>query len=471
MLTSSTSPIASRLNELKIPFVDSTQMSYNHDRAVWNARIDCRPAVIAQPQTAAQVSALVLLSQSAGLPLTVRGAGHDVLGSSVCDNALVIDLSGMKSISIDANSNIATAQPGLTVAEFIHAISTQNRIVTFGSHKDVGLAGYTLSGGIGLLMSRYGLLSDNLLAAEVVLADGRIVQASTAEHPDLLWAIRGGGGNFGVITSLTYRIYPIEPTIAGALVYPIAQAEEGLRFYREFTRDLPDSLSVFAVMATAPSGVAVFSFLSCYTGPLADGERLLAPLRSFGTPIMETLAPMPPAGMLEFLAGADPSGNRYAYDTRILPSITEDVIGQLVDYGTNRTSATSVVVVYDFHGRVRRDTSQDSAFPTRDTPYALGMYASWPARAVDDPHLRWLRSFSQAVDPFTAGTGPIGLSSASNNEAVRAAYRNQYPRLQQIKTEYDPMNVFRHNYNILPNMKTTVSSSDTIVEGEILSSE
>lgn len=450
MLISSTSPIPSRLNKLNIPFVDSSQASYNRDRAVWNARIDCHPAFIARPQTTAQVSDLVLLAQSAGLPFTVRGAGHDVLGSSVCDNALVIDLSWMKSISVDVNSNTADAQPGLTVVAFIQAISAQNRIVTFGSHKDVGLAGYTLTGGIGLLMSRYGLLSDNLLSAELVLADGRIVQASSTEHPELLWAIRGGGGNFGIVTSLTYRIYPIEPTIAGALVYPIAQAEECLRFYREFTRDLPDSLSVFAVMATAPTGVPVFTFLTCYTGPLEDGERLLAPLRSFGAPIVETLAPMPPSGMLEFLAGADPSGNRYAYDTRFLPSLTDDVITQLVHFGTNRSSAGSVVVIYDFHGQVRRTTLHDSAFPIRDMPYSLGMYASWPAGDADAPHLEWLRSFAKAIDPFTTGTGPIGLSSAPNSAEVRAAYRTQYPRLQHVKTKYDSGNVFCHNYNVPP---------------------
>lgn len=450
MLAPSASPIALRLTELDIPFVDSAQSSYDRDRAVWNARIDCRPAFIAQPRTASQVSELVLLAQSANLPLTIRGAGHDVLGSCVRDGALVIDLSRMKSVSVDPGSNTAVAQPGLTVAEFIHAIAAHDRIVTFGSHKDVGLAGFTLSAGVGLLMSRYGLLSDNLLSADVVLADGSIVQASSTEHPDLLWAIRGGGGNFGVVTSLTYRIHPVEPTIAGVLVYPIAKAEEGLRFYREFTRDLPDSLSVFAAMGTAPSGVPVFTLLVCYTGPLDEGERLLAPLRSFGSPVVQTLAPIPPAGMLEFLAGADPSGHRYAYDTRFLPALTDEAITQLVHYGTNRTSPNSVVVIYDFHGQARRATLEDSAFPTRDMPYSLGMYASWPAGGNDAPHLDWLHSFAHAIDPFAAGTGPIGLSNAASAEAVRAAYRDQYPKLQQIKARYDPRNLFCHNYNIPP---------------------
>ncbi len=450
MLVPGRSPAALRLTELDIPFVDPAQGSYDRDRAVWNARIDCRPAFIAQPETSFQVSQLVLLAKSEGLPLTVRGGGHDVLGSCVRDGALVVDLSRMKSISVDLGSNTAIAQPGLTVAEFIHAISARDRIVTFGSHQSVGLAGFTLSGGIGLLMSRYGLLCDNLLSAEIVLADGSIVQTSAAEHPDLLWAIRGGGGNFGVVTSLTYRIHPIQPTIAGARVYPISHAEEGLRFYREFTRDLPDSLSVFAAMGTAPSGVPVFSLLSCYTGPLDKGERLLAPLCSFGTPVIQTLAPIPPAGMLEFLAGADPSGNRYAYDTRFLPALTDDAITQIVHYGTNRTSPTSVIVIYDFHGQARRPTLQDSAFPTRDMPYSLGMYASWPSGTDDAPHLEWLRSFGQAIDTLAAGTGPIGLSNASTEEAIRAAYRDQYPRLQQIKTQYDPTNLFCHNYNIPP---------------------
>jgi FAD/FMN-containing dehydrogenase len=450
MMTSTTSSIAQSLADLNIAFIDATQSTYDRDRAIWNGRINCHPAFIAYPQTSAQISQLVLLAQSGNLPMTIRGAGHSLFGSCICDHALVIDVSRMKSISVASDGSTVAAEPGLTIAEFIQTIAAHDLIVTFGSHKDIGLGGFTLSAGIGLLMSRYGLLSDNLLSAEVVLADGSVVRASGTERPDLLWAIRGGGGNFGVVTSLTYRIHPIEPTIAGALVYPIAQAEEGLRFYREFTRDLPDSLSVFAVMANAPSGVPVFTLLCCYTGPLEEGERLLAPLRSFGTPVAQTLGPIPPQAMLEFLAGADPSGNHYAYDTRFLPALTDEAISQFVHYGTNRSSLASVVVVYDFHGEARRQTLEHSAFPVRDMPYCLGMYAAWPAGGDDTPHLEWLHSFAEAVAPFVSGTGPIGLSNAADEEAVRAAYRNQYPKLQHIKAKYDPKNVFCHNYNIPP---------------------
>jgi FAD/FMN-containing dehydrogenase len=204
------------------------------------------------------------------------------------------------------------------------------------------------------------------------------------------------------------------------------------------------------VMANAPSGLPVFTFLCCYTGPLDRGERLLAPLRTFGKPIVETLAPMPPANMLEFLAGADPSGNHYAYDTRFLPALTDEAIKQFVHYGTHRSSSASVVVLYDFHGEARRPSLEHSSFPVRDMPYCLGMYAAWPASGDDAPHLDWLHSFVKAAEPFTAGTGPIGLSSAAGEEAVREAYRGQYPRLQQIKAKYDPRNVFCHNYNIPP---------------------
>jgi FAD/FMN-containing dehydrogenase len=449
MIAANPSSIALRLTELGISFVDAAHDSYEGERAVWNGRIGCRPAFIAKPQTAAQVSQLVVLAQTAGLPLTVRGAGHGVLGSCVCDDALVIDLSGMKGISVDAERDTAVAQPGLTIAEFVYAIAAQDRIVTFGSHKDVGLAGLTLSAGIGLHMSRYGLLSDNLLAAEVVLADGSIVQASASEHFDLLWALRGGGGNFGVVTSLTYRVYPIEQTIAGALVFPVAVAAEGLRFYREFTRDLPDSLSVFAAFSSAPNGAPVFVLLSCYTGPLEEGERLLAPLRAFGTPIVDRLGTIPPAVILEFLAGQDPSGNRYAYDTRFLPGLTDEAIAEIVDHATHCSSPTNVAVIYDFHGQVRRASLEDSAFPTRDMPYAIGMYASWTG-GDDAPHVDWLHSFVAAIEPFAAGTGPIGLSNAAGEEAVRAAYGQQYSRLQQVKARYDPKNIFCHNYNITP---------------------
>ena len=443
------STAAKQLAELQIPFVDPTHDTYNHSRAVWNARVDSKPAFIAQPDSAVQVSQLVHLALAEKLPLAVRGGGHNVHGACVCDGSLVIDLTRMKAITVDAPACTAVAQPGLTIAEFVHAIAAEDRIVTFGSHQHVGLAGLTLSAGIGLLMSRYGLLSDNLLAAEVVLADGSIVSASATDHPDLLWAIRGGGGNFGVVTSLTYRLYPAEPTIAGMLVHPISCTEQGLRFYRDFTRNLPDSLAVFAAIATPPNGVPAFSFFACYTGPLEEGERLLAPLRAFGTPIMDRLGPIPAAAMLEFLAGADPAGGRYAYGTRFLPGLSDDTITQLVKYGNQRTSPASVVVVYEFHGEVRRHSTQESAFPGRDMPYAAGMYASWPS-GDDTPHLQWLHSFGRALDPFAAGPGPIGLSNAIDEADVRAAYRGQYARLQQIKAKYDPKNLFCHNYNIRP---------------------
>jgi FAD/FMN-containing dehydrogenase len=442
--------LALRLTDLGIAFLDAKNPGYERDRRAWNGRFDCRPLCIAYPENAREVSQLVSLARDGKIPLTVRGAGHSVTGACVSDHALVVDTSRMKSIAVAPDGMSATAEPGLTVAEFIAAISMKNRIVTFGSHKSIGLGGFTLSAGVGLLMSRYGLLSDNLLRAEVVLADGSIVETSAAERPDLLWAIRGGGGNFGIVTSLTYRVFPIEPTIAGALVFPVAQAEDGLRFYREFTRDLPDSLSVFAVMATPPSGVPVFTLLCCYTGPLDEGERLLAPLKSYGQPLLSTLAPIPPAAILEFLAGADPAGNQYAYDTRFLSALSDEAIRQIVRFGTERSSPRSVVVIYDFHGQARRYPLAHSSFPVRNMPYCLGAYASWPAGVESAPHLAWLRAFIEESHAFTSGTGPIGLSNAAGEAEVRAAYRDQYPKLQQIKTRYDPENLFRHNYNIPP---------------------
>ncbi|WP_213806183.1 FAD-binding oxidoreductase [Granulicella sp. dw_53] len=448
MPTRTETAITEELTDLQISFVDSAHKDYDQARALWNGRFDRKPAIVAYPGSAEQIVELIRIARTEGLSLAVRSAGHDAMGASACNEGIVIDLTRMKSISVDTANRIGTAQAGVTIGEFIEAIQEKNLIVTFGSHGTVGIAGYTLGGGIGILMNRYGLLSDNLLSAEIVTADGTIMQVSAKENPDLFWAIRGGGGNFGIVTSFTYQLHPVEPTLAGIVMHPVSQAKEALLFYREFTRNLPDAISVFAVIMGAPDGTPIFAFFASHIGPLDEGERLLAPLRAFGTPIMDLIAPVPPGAILALTSDRDPAGHNYAFDTRALAELSDEAIAEVVKYGNERTSPDSAVVVYEIHGAARRPDQNHSAVPLRHVPYVIGMYSGWHSED-ETPHLAWMQAFKEALDPISVGPGPITLSGL-DSASVGAAYRHQYKRLQQIKAKYDPENIFCNNRNITP---------------------
>lgn len=440
--------ISDELTEHDISVINHLHPDYNKARSVWNGRFDRKPALVAYPESAKQVAEIMRIARTQDMAFTVRSSGHDPMGAGACDDGIVIDLSHMKAISVDTANSTATAQAGATIEEFIQAIREHDLVVTFGSHGTVGLAGYTLGGGIGILMSRYGLLADNLISAEIVTADGKILQTSVTNSPDLFWAIRGGGGNFGIVTSFTYTVHPVEPTLAGLIMHPASFAADGLRFYRDFTRNLPDALSVFAIFMSASDGTPIFAFFVCHTGPLEEGGRLLAPLRDFRPPMMDTIEPMAPADILAFTSGRHPAGNHYAFDSRAIAELSDEAIAAIVKHGNERTSPDSTVVIYDIHGAARKRDHNYSAVALRDVPYVIGMYSGWPS-GDGTPHLAWMRSFREALDPIAVGTGPVTLS-AVDGTSVSTAYRHQYKHLQQIKAKYDPQNIFCHNRNILP---------------------
>lgn len=423
---------------------------YDAARAVWNGRIDKHPALIVYPTNTEEVIQTVRFTSNESLPLSVRGAGHHTGGACVAQSGVVIDTSALKELTIDSAASTATAGAGLTTGEFVRTLHAQGFIVPTGSHDSVGLAGITLCGGIGILMSKYGLVCDSLLSAEIVTADGAVRIASAVENPELFWALRGGGGNFGVVTSLTYRVYPIEPTIAGVVFHPIARIRELLDFYREFTRQLPDELNAFFLVQGGPDGNPLCGIIACYTGEsLEEGERLVAPLREFGPPIVQMLGPAPYFVLLDALKDHDPAGNHYAFSLRSLPVLTDELLDAIAAKGARLSSPHSAVVLYHLHGVAARIAPEETAFPARHIPYFLGTYANWvPGEAA--PHLAWLESLLTSVDSYTAKVGYVGLTGDCDCSQVESLYGPNYARLSRVKAMYDPQNLFCNTDNILP---------------------
>jgi hypothetical protein len=423
---------------------------YDAARAVRNGRINKYPALIVYAQNTDDVVEAVRFARAESLPLSVRGAGHHITGACVAESGVVIDTAALKELVVDAEALTVEAGAGLTTGEFIRPLHEQGFIVPTGSHDSVGLAGITLSGGLGILMGKYGLVCDNVLAAQIVTADGEVLTASATEHSDLFWAIRGGGGNFGVVTSLTFRIYPIEPTIAGIVLHPVARVREVLTFYREYTKELPDEVNAFFVTMTGPGGMPVCGIMACYTGPsLDDGERLVAPLREFGPPVMAMLGPAPYLSLLDALKDHDPAGHHYAFASRGLPTLTDELLEAVAQGAESVSSPGSAVVLYHLHGVASRVGDGETAFAGRSVPYFLGAYAGWaPGEAA--PHLAWLEGFVASVEPYRAKVGYVGLSGECDSDSVSAIYGENYRRLAEIKAIYDPENVFCHTHNIVP---------------------
>jgi len=435
--------------QLRGALIRPDEADYDAARAVWNGRFEKRPALIVRAADAGDVETAVRFAREADLPLSVRGAGHHANAAGVCDAGITIDLSGMKGLEIDLASNTARAEPGLTTGEFLLAIHAQGRIVTVGSHSSVGLTGLTLGGGIGILNGKYGLTCDSLLSVEIVTADGILRTASATENADLFWAVRGGGGNFGVVTSLTYRLHPLEPMIAGMVFHPLPRLREMLRFYREFVQSVPNELTVFAAILTGPQGMAVAGMMACYTGPLDEGERLVAPLKAFGPPVMDILQPMPYPGLLAALDAHDPPGAHYAFSCRGLPELTDAAIDEIVAAAETITSPGTAIVVYHLHGATCRIPVSATAFAARETPHLLGIYTGWDGGDAA-PHLAWLDAFRTAMEPHTNGSCCLSLTADDSAEAISEAYGSNFARLQQIKDEWDPENRFRHCYNVPP---------------------
>jgi len=433
---------------------------YDAARHVWNGSIDRKPALIARCTGAADVIAAVAFARANGLLVSVRGGGHNVTGNAVCDGGLMIDLSPMKGVRVDPVARTVRAQGGVTWGELDHETQAFGLATTGGQISTTGIAGLTLGGGLGWLMRKCGLVVDNLLSADVVLADGRFLTSNATEHADLFWGLRGGGGNLGLVTSFEYRLHPIGPMVTGGvLLYPAARAREALRFYRDYMATASeDEMVAFAFQSAPPApfvpaavqGAPVVALALCHVGSRAEGQRAIARLRAFGPPLAEAMGPMPYTAVQSMMDEGMPFGRHVYLRNDHLTGLGDDVIDVCVRQAAAVTSPLSIVVVIPLGGAVARVGEHETAFSHRQTPFDIDVFGIWTDPRESDRHLAWGRGFGAALQPFSRGAY-INEMGSEGDERIRAAYNPQnYARLVALKNTYDPTNFWRMNQNIKP---------------------
>lgn len=424
--------------------------AYDQARRVWNGMIDKRPLAVIYCADSDDVITAVNFARSQNLLVAVRAGGHNVAGSSVCNAGVVIDVSRMKRIEVDPVRRVARAQAGLNLGEFDAATQAHGLATTMGVNADTGIAGLTLGGGFGKLGRKHGLTCDNLVAAEIVTADGRLLRASATENVDLFWALRGGGGNFGIVTTFEYKLFPVGPVLlAGSVLHAYNDARAAMRFYHAFASRAPDELSLDAALVTAPSGERFFSISACYIGPMDEGNQVLKPLREYGTPVEDQIAPV---SYLQIQSAGDsifPRGRRYFWKAQFMREITDGAIDVLLaSYAT--APIESLVVFQQVGGAISRVPIADTPYANRDALYDCFPISIWDNSAADAPHIRWARDLWDAMRPFSTGGVYANNLGEEGSDRVQAAYGENYPRLVAVKNKYDPTNFFRLNQNIKP---------------------
>jgi FAD/FMN-containing dehydrogenase len=445
-----------RLREFAVGFkgnlLTPDSAAYESARKVWNGMIDRRPAAIARCSTVADVQSAIRFARESSLPLAIRGGGHSAAGLAMVDGGLVIDLSGMRDVVVDPARRTARAGGGATWGDFDRATAAYGLATTGGAISSTGIAGLTLGGGLGWLMRSCGMTCDNLIGADVVTADGQLLHASATENADLFWGLRGGGGNFGVVTTFEYRLHPVSTVLGGMLLYPLSRARDVLRLYRDVTRSAPDELTVFAAMMHSPDGVPVVALVICYNGPVADGERAIAAFRAFETPIAGEVGPVPYTAIQSMLDAGFPSGLQVHWRSEFVTSIPDDLVEAAVSAFEKVPSPLSALMFEQFGGAVSRVGRDETAFDQRDSNYNFVIVSRWADPAQAAPNVAWARSTSEAAKPFTNGHVYVNYIGAGEGpDRVRAAFgADKYDRLVALKRKYDPTNLFRINQNISP---------------------
>ena len=397
--------------------------------------------------------AAVPFAREQGLLLSMRGGGRNVAGSAVCDDGLMIDLSPMKSVRVDPRAKTARAEPGVLWQEFDRESQAFGLATVGGVVGTTGVAGLTLGGGQGWLTGRFGLSLDNLIGADVVLADGSLVRAGAAENEELFWALRGAGANFGVVTSFEYRLHEVGPHVLGGLViHPIDHARDVLHFYSDFTPGQPDELTTYCGILTSPDGALVIALVACYAGgDLAEGERVLAPLRGFGEPAADTIGPIPYTAMQAIMTGGFPHGRQNYWKSGLARVLDEAAIDVIVEYARQTPSPFSAVAIADCHGAYSRVPNDATAYGHRDAPYDLNILSGWLDPAESERNIAWTRAFFEEVRPHLSGGVYVNdLDRDETEDRVRSAYGANYARLAALKARFDPTNLFRMNNNIRP---------------------
>ncbi|PRX36615.1 FAD/FMN-containing dehydrogenase [Paraburkholderia sp. BL18I3N2] len=429
-------------------------------RSIWNAMIDRHPAIILRCAGVADVRQGVAFARDNGLPLAIRGGGHNIGGSALCNDGVVLDLSQMKSVQIDPTARRAYVEPGATLHDFDHEAQAFGLATPLGINSTTGVAGLTLGGGFGWLSRRYGMTVDNLVSADVVTAEGELVHASADSHQDLFWAIRGGGGNFGVVTRFEFALHPVGPLVYGGLVVlPIEQARDALLKYRAANATMPKELSVWAVLRLAPPlpflpaevhGKPVIVFAMCYTGAVESGPSTVEFVRAFGTPLGEHLGPMPYVMWQQAFDPLLAPGARNYWKSHNLVDIPDGLIDALLNAIDNLPSPQCEI----FFGQIGEQTQsvpvEATAYSSRDTVYAMNVHGRWDDASDDARCVGWARAFFDAAAPFALGSVYVNFMTEEEGGRVADAYGPNYERLVTVKNRYDPRNLFRHNQNIRP---------------------
>jgi FAD/FMN-containing dehydrogenase len=426
---------------------------YDAARSLYNGMIDRKPAVIVRCKSAGDVAAALALARQAGLEVSIRGGGHNVAGRAVTEGGLMVDLAEMKGIAVDPEQATGTAEGGVLWAELNNATAEHGLAVTGGLISTTGIAGYTLGGGLGWLMAKHGLSADNLVAVELVTAAGEILQVDADSHPDLFWALRGGGGNFGVATSFTYRLHPVETVVAGLIAHPIDAAPDMLRFYRDAVADASDDLSVFAGLVHAPdgSGAKLGAMVVFHTGDADEAERDLEPFKTWGSPAVVEVGQMPYPMVNTLLDAGYPIGALNYWLSSFTRGLSDELIDIAAEHFATTHSPMSAILFEHFHGAVTRIGETETAVPHRQEGWNMLIPTVWTNPADNEANIAWTRETFAALKPhFGTGRWLNYLGDDQADDAVRAAYGANYDRLREVKRKYDPDNVFHLNHNIAP---------------------
>ncbi|MBL8221182.1 MAG: FAD-binding oxidoreductase [Bryobacterales bacterium] len=436
---------------LKGELLRAEDPGYDEGRALWNALHDRRPAAIVRCAGAGDAVAAMNFARTHRIAVAVRGGGHNVAGTGSCDGGIQLDLSRMKGIRIEPSGNTATVEPGVTWAEFDREAQAFGLATTGGICSQAGVAGVTLGGGFGWLMRKHGLALDNLLALEVVTADGEIRRASASENPDLFFGLRGSQSNLGIVTLLEFRLHAVGPTVlAGMVLHPLDGGKDVLRFYRDFTRTAPEELSTWAALLTAPDGSRMAAILACYAGDLNEGEGAVAPLRAFGPPAMDMLQPMPYVQAQSLIDQSFPHGRFNYWKSSLLNALSDEAIDALVDGYGRVLSPYSSVLIEHLGGAVNRVRPDETAFPHRTAAYDAVIMPMWTNAAESEANIGWADEMWQALQPSSTGGVYVNYVGSEGDGRIEAAYGTNFARLTALKSKYDPGNLLCWNQNIKP---------------------
>jgi FAD/FMN-containing dehydrogenase len=432
---------------------------YDEARAVYNAMIDRRPVAVVRPANAGDVIAAVGFARETGVDLAVRGGGHGVPGFGTCDGGVAIDLSSMRGVRVDPVARTARAEGGATLGDFNAATHAFGLATTGGIISTTGISGLTLGGGIGYLARGFGLSLDNLISADVVTADGRFLIASEREHADLFWALRGGGGNFGVVTALEFQLHPVADIYGGPMFFELSDAGDVLRWYRDFITDAPEAFGGFPAFQIAPPlpfipedrhGDTFLAFVACWAGPLDEGENVLKPLHDVAPVVAEHVGAMPYPALNSAFDALVPPGLQHYWKANFVTELTDEIIDAHLKHGPDVPAVNSTMHIYPINGACHRVASDATAFAHREATFATVIAGMWPDPADNEKNIKWVRDYYDATAPLSEEAGYINFMAADDQDRIRANYGSNYDRLVQVKRQYDPDNLFHLNQNIAP---------------------